>query len=277
MFNPDVPPPAIDDPTGLTLPTYNETEGVAVVVSLSGSDQLCITGLDGKHDVEAVESVLRTVWTRGIYRFKRASRPLTSDAVSGLTTLDCTYTLRGNPWSGTGEEAVESRALVAALFRVLLERGWRLYLATDVSSGPRDKDSWIFLRARPIVFADPSDVFVVSFNKADRIRLIGAPAGVAAIVAGAVPEYWRKGVEGVRDAKGGRAVEVKLGGHPWYARATGDVMTSNMMLAHLLARLRNHGFTVYAALDMSHNVEGRGECDSWVVVRGLPDGYRLGA
>ncbi|KAI9183678.1 hypothetical protein H9P43_004596 [Blastocladiella emersonii ATCC 22665] len=108
----------------------------------------------------------------------------------------------------------------------------------------------------------------ISFNRWDRLRVIGARPEMAAVVRSAIDAYWRRGVAKVSDYCG--AVEFKLNGNPWISSDTNDAMLSRLMVAMILAKLRNHGYSVYTSVDISRATsDDHGETDSWIIVKGL--------
>ncbi|KAI9183669.1 hypothetical protein H9P43_004587 [Blastocladiella emersonii ATCC 22665] len=251
-------------------PAYSYDEAVAIV-SLHSSDTLRVCGIDSDRELEAITETIRSAWPRGIQKHKKypaddAGVPRTKD---GRPSTMAKYQLNGNPWWGQGEEAVPARVLVAALFRTLLRLGWRLAIAADTTKRLYDKDTWILLRAAPVTFDDDRDVWSISFNRWDRLRIIGARPEMAAVVRSAIDTYWRRGVAKVSDYCG--AIEFKLNGNPWMSSDTNDAMSSRLMVAMILAKLRNHGYSVYASVDISRASEDQGETDSWVIVKSLDE------
>ncbi|KNE55415.1 hypothetical protein AMAG_01311 [Allomyces macrogynus ATCC 38327] len=244
------------------LPAYQFDEAVALV-SLHSTDTLRVCGISSDNDFAAIRTAIASSWPRGIDRMKEYTR----DAPRGVRMFK--FKLHGTPWVAQGPDAVSARRLVVAVFRTLLALGWRLALTSDTSKREHDKDAWILLRSAPYVVPDPTYVFAVSFNRSDRLRVIGGPDDVPVLVRSVLDEYWARGLAHVRDYEG--AVEFKLNGNPWHAYGTEESMAARWTVAQLLANLRNCGYTVYASIDMRYNgSDDYSDIDSWVVVKDLP-------
>lgn len=100
------------------------------------------------------------------------------------------FKMLGNPWHGQSEEAVRSRKLITAVLRTMANYGWNLIQAADVSKKQSDKDS-LFFELGPV--QDPqADLFSISFNRSDRIRVIDAPHMVP-YVKQAIQAQWKYG------------------------------------------------------------------------------------
>lgn len=100
------------------------------------------------------------------------------------------FKLMGNPWHGQSEEAVRSRKLITAVLKAMANYGWNLIQAADVSKKQSDKDS-LFFELGPV--QDPqADLFSISFNRSDRIRVIDAPHMVP-YVKQAIQTQWKYG------------------------------------------------------------------------------------
>lgn len=166
------------------------------------------------------------------------------------------FKLKGYPWSGQGEDAVSSRRLLAAVLKTMAQFGWNLLQAADVSKKEFDKDTLFFERGLP----DPdADLFAISFNMGDRIRIIDAPS-FAACVKDAIQTQWRKGIQNERVYNG--SIEFKLGGHPWYPDGS-ETVYGRMLLCQVIANIRAKGYKLYGSVDISQGHEGR-DLESWI-------------
>ncbi|KAF9382104.1 hypothetical protein CPC16_009537 [Podila verticillata] len=113
----------------------------------------------------------------------------------------------------------------------------------DMSKKQTDKDSFFF-ELGPVV--DPkADMFAISFNKSDRIRVIDAPI------------LHEKEYEG--------SIEFKLLVNLFYSDRHGAVY-ARMLMAQLLANLRSQGYKLHCSADVSFDVDGM-DLDSWIFRR----------
>ncbi|KAG0353821.1 hypothetical protein BC939DRAFT_472769 [Gamsiella multidivaricata] len=176
------------------------------------------------------------------------------------------FKLMGNPWLGQGIEAVRSRRLLTGVLRTMAQNGWNLIQAADVSKKQGDKDSLFFesvSQATGIVDVGAVEMFAMSFNRTDRIRLIDAPADIPALIKHAVQTQWKFGIqqEQIYDT----SYEFKLRGNPFVPCGV-EAVVSRMMLSQILANLRAIGFKLYASVDISVGTEGQ-DVESWVFRR----------
>lgn len=102
------------------------------------------------------------------------------------------FKLQGNPWYGQGLEAVSSRKLITGVLRTMAQYGWNLIQAADVSRKQHDKDT-LFFESAMVPDVGQVDMFSMSFNRTDRIRLIEPPAHIIAVVKGAIQSQWTRG------------------------------------------------------------------------------------
>lgn len=112
----------------------------------------------------------------------------------------------------------------------------------------------------------PSDWIAISFNKADRLRLIGADDVLTASVREVLKSMRLLQQEMWKDRSLG-AYEFKINGYPWIASGM-ETMSTRLLLLRLLACLEQHGWSLYASIDQSQgHGEGTSETDSWYCVR----------
>ncbi|CAF1273142.1 unnamed protein product [Didymodactylos carnosus] len=166
----------------------------------------------------------------------------------------------GNPWIGSGDEAIRSRKLLTEMLVCMAQYGWNLVQATDVSKKDGDKDTIFFELSKLIPTSRPC-LFSISFNRTDRIRVIDPPSSdIVAAVKSAIKEDWHKGIAHETDYHG--SVEFKLNGNPFWADGQ-EAVTIRVMLAQMLSNLRHMGYKLYGSVDISHGHDGH-DLESWV-------------
>lgn len=169
------------------------------------------------------------------------------------------FKLKGNPWYAQGEDAVHCRRLLAAVLKTMAQFGWNLLQAADVSKKPDDKDTLFFEKGLP----DPdADLFAVSFNQSDRLRIIDAPS-FAACVKDAIQSQWPKGIKDQRDYYG--SIEFKLSGFPWFPDG-GEAVYGRMLLCQIIANIRAKGYKLYGSIDITIGNKGM-DLESWIFRR----------
>lgn len=171
------------------------------------------------------------------------------------------FKLGGNPWSSDG---TGTRVLVRELLAYLHLEGWLLHASSNVSKSPADKETLVF---RKHDTAPPAtDWLAVSFDRTDRMRLVGAGVDLAHAVATMLR------ASGLLHKDVGRDPywdlhEFKLRGHPW--QATGEeTMAARLLLLKMLEILERFGYSLYASVEQN-SVQGEsvGETPTWYCVK----------
>ncbi|KAG0282601.1 hypothetical protein BGZ96_000315 [Linnemannia gamsii] len=107
------------------------------------------------------------------------------------------FKLLGNPWRGQGTDSVLSRTLIVSVLRAMAVNGWNIVQAADVSKKDHGKDALFFETIDPsigIVLPDEVDMFAISFNSSDKLRIIGnVPASIVTAVKQAIHTQWSMG------------------------------------------------------------------------------------
>ncbi|KAF9426636.1 hypothetical protein BGZ76_002669 [Entomortierella beljakovae] len=172
------------------------------------------------------------------------------------------FKILGNPWYGQGPEAVASRRLITHVLKGMAQSGWNLIQATDVSKKQHDKDS-LFFESAMVADIGQIEMFAMSFNRTDRIRLIDAPAYIIPIVKGAIQSQWKSGIN--HEITYHNSLEFKLNGNPFWADGH-EAVYSRVMLGQILAALRSQGFKLYTSVDINMGSDGH-DVESWVFRR----------
>ncbi|KAG0278092.1 hypothetical protein BGZ97_009786, partial [Linnemannia gamsii] len=107
------------------------------------------------------------------------------------------FKLLGTPWRGQGSESVLARTLIVSVLRAMAVNGWNMIQAADVSKKEHGKDALFFETIDPslgVVMPDEVDMFAISFNSSDKLRIIGnVPASVITAVKQAIHAQWPNG------------------------------------------------------------------------------------
>lgn len=166
------------------------------------------------------------------------------------------FKLIGFPWDGQGESAVASRRLLAAILKTMAKFGWNLLQAADVSKKKHGKDILFFEKGIP----DPdADLFGISFNMEDRLRIIDAPE-FAGCVRDAIKTQWKNGIQCERMYNG--SIEFQLRGYPWYPEGSATVYGPKL-LCQVIANIRAKGYKLYGSINISRGHEGQ-HVESWI-------------
>ncbi|ORZ36198.1 hypothetical protein BCR44DRAFT_1084492 [Catenaria anguillulae PL171] len=252
----DAPAPSYNatDPAAAAPPPSYDDEDSTATISLHSNDTIHLFGCDAA-TVNRVRVEIVRVWPRGIQE--------EGESKFGTNAI-YKFKLKGYPWVGQLDEAVHSRQLLSGIFRCMLESGWRLLAPLDSIHRDFNRPSLAFLRSTPIRLSSPSDLFSISFNEQDLLRVIGAPPEIQAVVHQTIVRYWPSGIQKANEHHG--AQQYKLKGYPWCSVEKTETIHSQILLTQLLARLRKMGYHMFASL----NVSGQSDRpDSWFLVKVL--------
>jgi hypothetical protein len=150
------------------------------------------------------------------------------------------------------------------MFAYLFSVGWILHASTDISKNGFDKDTLIFRKQQ--MPPPQSEWISISFNQADRLRLIGASLELKTSF-GELLKSMRLLQEGFWKEKHNNAWEFKLHGYPWHATGEETVKT-RLLILRMVDTLEAHGWSLYSSLDQSNgHGQNANEADSWFCVK----------
>merc|ERR1712172_420980 len=154
--------------------------------------------------------------------------------------------VNGSPWHCSGADAVQARQLVARISEAMLQRGWALTDAIDISRREDDKSMLLFRRCVPTT----ASFSCICLTSTDHLRLINFSRGDQEVLKTCIMENYLPGVDGV-DTSGveGNSVKFNLVGSPWSNHGAG--LHARSILVHLFAAAVNLGFQIVASADVS--------------------------
>jgi len=163
--------------------------------------------------------------------------------------------LNGSPWHCSGAEAVRSRQLVSHISEAMLQRGWALTDAIDISRREKGEKSMLLFRRCVPTTASFSCICLTSTGN---LRLINFSPGDQEVLKTCILENYLPGVS-VRDTSGAESNSLKftLAGKPWNNHGEGPLSTHGAglhakgLLVHLFAAAINLGFEIAASADVS--------------------------
>ena len=115
-------------------------------------------------------------------------------------------------------------------------------------------DSMLFQHNPNLSDFSQEDLFILSLNRNDRIRLISAPDYIVTSTAEVVTSSWDKGIQ-ENEAKEGFH-ELKLHGTPWWSHGE-DAIKSRFLIINMIAKFQALGWDVAATLDVSRRLNDK--------------------
>jgi len=176
-------------------------------------------------------------------------------------SLTSELTMEDTPWSlsklqtssgkeGKGKEGVKLRQLLMEMIRVMRRNNYALL----VNINTKDKTDSLFFQHNMALYGSPEDMFIMSLNDEDKIRLIRAPDYIIKLVGEVIKRTWRRVLKW--EGKYCGSYEFRLSGNPWWADGE-DTVESRYLVGTLLAELKKQGWEVEATLDVSRNMQDK--------------------
>jgi len=200
-----------------------------LTVSLNKNDTLRLIGIP-QNLISVIRETIQACWLRGI------------QAESNYFG-SWEFKLCGNPWWASGTEAVDSRYLILKLIECLQQYGWTIIASIDSSRKPSDKSSLLFRLSQP----RRSQVFCVSLNENDKLRLVNVPDNIKRVCEGVIHSQYILGVKRVQQY--GNSLEYKLHGYPWADSLDG--LHGRNLICHLFHALASHNWKPVTSADVS--------------------------
>ena len=151
--------------------------------------------------------------------------------------------LNGNPWYSSGEESTGARLLLGVIIQDMRILGWKLHGAVNIKGGT---DSLFFIQSTP----QPTSGGVISFNRQDRLRLIGFTdlSTVKDSVHQCIVNNYQRKEPSIQNYYG--AYEFKLQGYPFHCSGSSAILTRRLV-SKLLQKLQSIGWTPITGIDVS--------------------------
>ena len=158
--------------------------------------------------------------------------------------------LKGFAWAETGSKAIKLRKMMLEVIRVARKHKYELITNINVKG---TTDSLMF-QHRPSLPDSAEDLLIMSLNRTDRIRLIGAPPYVVTAAEDVIGQHW--GVQSCKQLEDGDGFEFKLYGSPWWADGE-TAVKSRHLVASLIAKYKSLGWEVGATVDVSRKLNDK--------------------
>ncbi|KAF9336749.1 hypothetical protein BG006_007526 [Podila minutissima] len=197
------------------------------------------------------------------------------------------FKLRGNPWAGWGEEKVRCRRLVVGMLKCMIGQGYSLIQASKVIRRMGERDVFFFESSSSSSSSssvdratkekgekeegpeeeEDVDMFSITFNKGNTVRVIDASPAVVVYVQQAIRRYWPTGIKSQQLYSGADEFLVNSAGSTEALMGYGsDAVRWSMVLVEILSALRNHlGYKLYTSVDMNFSPGPGMAIDTWIL------------
>ncbi|CZS94916.1 uncharacterized protein RAG0_11945 [Rhynchosporium agropyri] len=237
----------------ILAPAYTPFRTSFASLSLHRSDRIRLLSFP-QSEIDGLRNVIQVTYAKGLQAEQKYGG-------------SHEFKLYGNPWYGQSSDAIASRVIIREILSYLFSVGWILHATTDVSKKQLDKDTLFFRKQQTP--PPPSEWISISFNRFDRLRLIGADEQLRYAMKNLLSGMMLLQEDcGWKDQRL-NAWEFKIKGYPWMASGE-ETMSTRLLLMRMLECLEGSGWSLYASVDQN---TGSGndttETDSWYCVRGL--------
>ncbi|KAG0078125.1 hypothetical protein BGZ93_006144 [Podila epicladia] len=186
-----------------------------------------------------------------------------SRKAAGSSFYSLELKLKGNICSPYGDEKVRARRLMVALFTCMAQHGWNVVGSTKIIRLTDDNGTFMFRNSNttvrsannveikadgafysdvkvPPVLNQDVEIFAISFNKSNIIRIIDGPSAVYPLVLQAAHLHWPAGIKSEKDVQGTKEFHLHPTGltNALYAD-NGDAYRWTMVLVELLSLLQD--------------------------------------
>ncbi|KAH6704081.1 hypothetical protein BKA61DRAFT_182218 [Leptodontidium sp. MPI-SDFR-AT-0119] len=238
--------------TSFTLaPAYTPFRTAFASVSLHRSDRIRLLSFP-QCEIDGLRTVIKTTYPKGLQAEQKYGG-------------SHEFKLYGNPWYGQSSDAICSRVVMREVLAYLFSVGWILHASTDVSKKQMDKDTLFFRKQQqsPPV----SEWIAISFNKSDRLRLIGADEQLRSAFKDLLAGMRLLQTDCGWKDRTLNAWEFKINGYPWWATGE-ETMSTRLLLMRMLECLEGFGWSLYASIDQNTSSgNDTSETDTWYCVR----------
>ena len=227
---------------------------------------LCITPLDfdklilircPENAQEAVRFSIGKAWPKGItYAREESISSLNASSTESSSENIFKIKLKGKPWSNSWasnvDEDICSRKLIIEIVKNLEGLGWKFFAEVNLKGA---SDSLYFIYD-PESASQREEYGMICFNRSDRLRLIDFdenPNVTSTVIRSLVNDYRAKHPQ-TQESSG--TTEFKLDGNPFLATGK-EVVESRLMIAGVLAAVRELGYQVVAGFDLSRKPEDK--------------------
>ena len=207
---------------------------------------------------EAVRFSIGKSWPKGITyaREETISSINASNNDSSPAETIFKIKLKGKPWSNSwisnGEDAACSRKLIIEIVKNLEGLGWKFFAEVNMKGS---SDSLFFIYD-PESASQREEYGMICLNRGDRLRLIDFdenPNVTSTVIRSLVNDYRSKHPQ-TQESNG--TTEFKLDGNPFLVTGK-EVVESRLMLAGVLAAVRELGYQTVAGLNFSRKPEDK--------------------
>ncbi|PVH68059.1 hypothetical protein DL98DRAFT_522979 [Cadophora sp. DSE1049] len=248
--------------SNLLAPAYTPFRTTFASLSFNGSDRIRLLSF-AQPAIDGIRAVIKTSYNKGLQAEQKYGG-------------SHEFKLYGNPWHGQSSDAMSSRVVMREILGYLFSVGWILHASTDTSRSKMAADTLFFRKQQQ---APPlSEWIAISFNKSDRLRLIGANTQLIAAFKDLLFQMRLLQTDcGWKDKSLG-AWEFKINGCPWGRTAeetispwwaTGEeTLSTRALLMKMLECLEGFGWSLYASVNQNTNLsENHNDADTWYCVK----------
>ncbi|KAG0030504.1 hypothetical protein BGZ81_002566 [Podila clonocystis] len=180
------------------------------------------------------------------------------------------FKLKGNPWTGWGEEKVRCRRLVVRLLKCMIGQGYNLIQTSKVIRRMGERDMFFFESSPPSSSSAADKASKEKEEEGNTVRVIDASPAAVVYIQQAIQRYWPTGIKSQQFYGGADEFLINpVGRTEALVGYSGDAVRWSMVLVEILSALRNHlGYKLYTSVDM--NLSSGPGIDTWILRKADP-------
>ena len=157
--------------------------------------------------------------------------------------------LSGFTWTASGAHAIALRRMILEVVKIARKHKFELVTNLNLKG---TTDSLLF-QHKASLLDGPEDMFLMSLNRNDRLRLICAPSYIVTAGEEMISQNW--GVQACKQ-KEDDCYEFKLYGNPWWADGE-TAVKSRYLIAVIIAKFKSLGWEIGATVDVSRKLNDK--------------------
>merc|ERR1712213_173309 len=155
------------------------------------------------------------------------------------------FKLKGNPWCCSGDKAIRSRRTISRISETMLEHGWALTNAIDITRSLNDKSVLLYTRTE----RKTRSFACIALSDIDRIRFLDFTPQHTRKLAAIFQEVYLPGVQD-QFQRDNSCYEMNLNGPPWTQNSSYNLHARSALI-HVLKEANSLGWRLVASADVS--------------------------
>jgi len=214
-------------------------EGNIFTFSPSGHSNILLLDVPSNVEKELVDAIKSNINVKNYELIENREGALITSKLS----------MSGFAWAATGGNAISIRKMILDVIETA--RKYKFELVTNINlKGTTDS---LMFQHKMSLQSGSEDMFAMSLNRNDRLRLICAPSYIVTACEEVLSQHW--GIQGCKQ-KESDCYEFKLYGNPWWADGE-SAAKSRFLIATIISKFKSVGWEIGATVDVSRKLNDK--------------------